>query len=56
MLEDSYQGLFSDSYKSLQENANIFDLNPDEDKYEDLTFDKLKLRKSLSTSQATSLP
>ncbi len=29
MLEDSYQGLFSDSYKSLQENANIFDLNPD---------------------------
>jgi hypothetical protein len=44
MLEDSYQGLFSDSYKSLQENANIFD------------FDKLKLRKSLSTSHATPLP
>jgi hypothetical protein len=56
MLEDCYQGLFSDSYKSLQENANIFDLNPDKDKYEDLTFDKLKLRKSLSTSQATPLP
>ncbi len=46
ILEDSYQGLFSDTFKSIQGNANIFDLSTDEDKYEDLTLEKLKLRKS----------
>ncbi len=56
ILEDSYQGLFSDTFKSIQGNANIFDLSTDEDKYEDLTLEKLKLRKSSSSTQATPTP
>lgn len=53
LLEDCYQGLFSDSYKSFQDNANIFDLNTDEDLFEDLAYDKLKLRKTISAPVTT---
>jgi hypothetical protein len=52
-LEDSYQGLFASDYQNLKEIANIFDLNVNEEKFEDLSSDNLKKRKSYSTTTTT---
>ena len=48
VLEDAYQGLFSNEYQSLKENVNIFDLNFNEAYFEDLSSANLKSSKSLS--------
>ena len=45
MLEESYQGLFADPYSPLVVNANIFDLNLEEETFEKLSLDELKQRK-----------
>jgi hypothetical protein len=49
LLEESYQGLFADPYSPLVVNANIFDLNLEEETFEKLSLDELKQRKVVAT-------
>jgi hypothetical protein len=48
LLEESYQGLFADPYSPLVVNANIFDLNLEEETFEKLSLDELKQRKVIT--------
>ncbi len=37
--------MFAETYKSYSKNANLFEINIDDENFEELSFDKLKLRK-----------
>ena len=43
---DSYSGRITDAYKGLVDNANIFDISLEQETFNDLSLEKLKLRKS----------